>query len=648
VHGKLDEDVVTQFLQFTVLGIVTGAVYAVAATGLVVTYSTSGIFNIAHGAIGMVMAFLYWQLRVSYNWPAPIALFVVVFLAAPLLGALIERTLMRRLRGASVAQSLVVTVGLLVLLLGLGEAIWKPGNARELAPFFDPKKFKLLGVFVSWHDAITILVGIAVALFLWLFLARTRTGIAMRAVVDDRNLLSLNGARPDRVSMLSWAIGSSLAAIAGILLAPKLQLNHLVLTLLVVNAYAAAMVGRLRSLPMTYVGGLILGLAENYTISYVHLQGWLIGLRPSIPTLMLFVVLLLLPEMRLRAARLAGAVTPRVPTRRMSLTGSVILVAVALVVSQFLGSADLIRVGQGLAFALIMLSLVPLTGYGGQVSLAQMTFAGLGAFSMVKFGASGSIVGLIVAAGLAAAVGALIALPALRLQGLYLALSTMAFAALMDNMFFTNSHVFGNFGAAEVARLKFLGLHFTSERSYFVLLAVAFAGLSMVVMWIRRGQFGRRLAAMRDSQVACATLGMSLARTKLMVFMISAAMAGLGGALYGGLKGSAGPFDFQMFQSLPILLLAVLGGITTASGALIGGLAFSFLGVLQAHFSSIGGLTFLLTGLGAVSIGRNPNGISYMISQRFRRYFPGFVSQPAAQPEPAFEEEVERVAASAG
>ena len=170
----------------------------------------------------------------------------------------------------------------------------------------------------------------------------------------------------------------------------------------------------------------------------------------------------------------------------------------------------------------------------------------------------------------------------------------------------------------------------------------------MLVMWVRRGPFGRRLAAMRDSQVACATLGMSLARTKLLVFMLSAAMAGLAGALYGGLKGSAGPIDFQMFQSLPILLLAVLGGITTASGALIGGLAFAFLGVLQAHVPSIGGLTFLLTGLGAVSIGRNPNGISFMISQRLRRLFPRFSSETAALPEPVFDEEVERVAASAG
>jgi branched-chain amino acid transport system permease protein len=141
---------------------------------------------------------------------------------------------------------------------------------------------------------------------------------------------------------------------------------------------------------------------------------------------------------------------------------------------------------------------------------------------------------------------------------------------------------------------------------------------------------------------------MSLTRTKLLVFMLSAAMAGLAGALFGGLKGSAGPTDFLMFTSLPILLLAVLGGITTASGALIGGLAFSFLNVLQAHIPSIGGLTYLLTGLGAVSIGRNPNGFSFLISQRLRQLFPRLASQPEAPMEPLYEEEVERIAASAG
>jgi branched-chain amino acid transport system permease protein len=635
------------FLAFTIIGIVTGAIYAIAATGLVVTYSTSGIFNIAHGAIGMLMAFTFWELRVNRHWPTPLAFIAVVFVVAPALGAVIERVLIRRLRGASVAQTLVVTVGLMVMLLGIGQSIWTPTTGRELPPFFGRGGFRLLGVFVTWHDTITIISGAGVALFLWFLLSRTRIGIAMRAVVDDRNLLSLNGARPDRVSMLSWALGASLASLAGILLAPVLQLNHLVLTLLVVNAYAAAMVGRLRSLPMTYVGGLALGLVESYTIGYVHLQGWLLGLRPSIPTIFLFAALLLLPESRLRAARLAGAVAPRVPTRKMSFAGGALLIGAAVIFSRFLGGGDLIRVGQGLAFALVMLSLVPLTGYGGQVSLAQMTFAGIGAFAMAKVGGNGNIFGLVAAAALAAGVGALIALPALRLQGLYLALSTMAFAALMDNMFFPNQHVFSNLGSVPVARLKFLGMHFESERAYFVLLAVAFALLSLLVIWVRRGSFGRKLAAMRDSQVACATLGLSLARTKLMVFMLSAGMAGVAGALFAGLRGSAGPTDFLMFQSLPILLLAVIGGITTASGALIGGLSFALLGVVQEKIPAIGGLTFLLVGFGALSVGRNPNGVSFQISQAIRRLFPSRFGQQTALPEPVYEEEVESVAASA-
>ena len=97
----------TEFLAFTITGIVTGSVYAIAASGLVVTYTTSGIFNFAHGAIGMVMAFLYWQLRVQMHWPAPIALIVVLFILSPLLGAVIERVMMRRLYAAPMRVAIV-------------------------------------------------------------------------------------------------------------------------------------------------------------------------------------------------------------------------------------------------------------------------------------------------------------------------------------------------------------------------------------------------------------------------------------------------------------------------------------------------------------------------------------------------------------
>jgi branched-chain amino acid transport system permease protein len=639
---------VKEFLSYTVLGIVTGSIYAVSASGLVLTYTTSGIFNVAHGAIGMLMAFTYWELRINRHWPAPIAFIVVVLIVAPMLGAAIERVLVRGLRNASVATSLVVTVGLMVALLGLAQNIWDPETQRSLPGFFDPKKFKVFGVNVTWHEGGTILAAGALAVVLWILLNRSRTGIAMRAVVDDRNLVGLNGARPDQVSMLSWAVGASLASLAGILLAPVLQLDVIVLTLLVLNSYAAAMFGRLRSLPLTFAGALILGLITAYTISYVNLQGPWIGLRPALPVIFFFVLLIAMPEARLRAGRLVGAVMPRVPGFRRSLGGAGLLVGIALFLSRVLMPADLIRAGQGLALGIIMLSLVLLTGYSGQVSLCQMTFAGVGAYVMAKVGGDGAIVGILAAGVVAALVGVIVALPSLRLQGLYLALWTMAFARLAETMLFPQEQVFGNFGSLKVGRLDLPGISFNGERAYFVLLAIVFALFGIFVLWIRRGPFGRLLAAMRDSPVACATLGLSLTRTKLAVFMIAAGMAGIGGALLGGLRTTAGSTDFLMLQSLPLLLLAVIGGITSVGGALVGGMLFALPTLVPQSMAWVGNLQFLWTGIAAVTIGRNPNGLAFQISEYVRKLLALSPRAGGTMPDAGPEIEEVTVAAPAG
>jgi branched-chain amino acid transport system permease protein len=262
-----------EFLTFTIIGIVTGAAYAVAASGLVVTYATSGIFNIAHGAIGMFMAFFYWQLVVQWHVPPAVALVTVVLLAAPAFGAAVELILIRRVRGNSLATTLVVTIGFMVFLIGLVNTVWKP-TARIFPPFFGHAGYHLGPVFVTWHETITVFVAVGIAIGLRLLLYRTRVGIAMRAVVDNRELAALNGARPAWVGTLSWALGASLASLAGILIAPTLQLSVLPLTLLVVNAYAAAMVGRLRSLPFTFLGALIIGLSTSYAVGYMPSTGF--------------------------------------------------------------------------------------------------------------------------------------------------------------------------------------------------------------------------------------------------------------------------------------------------------------------------------------------------------------------------------------
>jgi branched-chain amino acid transport system permease protein len=368
------------------------------------------------------------------------------------------------------------------------------------------------------------------------------------------------------------------------------------------------MVGRLRSLPLTFAGGLALGLAEAYAIWL--LPGSLLNkIRPSLPIIFLYVVLLLLPQARLRGGRLAATRRPpRVASLRESLAGGAAMVLVALVLAGALGVTTLATLGQGVVLGIIMLSLVLLTGYAGQVSLAQMTFVGVGAFAMGRFFGGGSLWGILLAAVLSGAIGALAALPALRLHGLYLALSTLAFAEAMSAIFFKNEHVFGYGGHLAVHRPDILGISFAGERAYFVLVCVVFALAGIGVLALRRSSFGRRLVAMKDSEAACATLGINLTRTKLLVFTLSAALAGVGGVFYGGLRGQVGPADFEMLQSLVLLLLVSISGINTVSGALFGGVTFGLFPKLQQHFPQLRNLTYLGAGMGAVAIGRNPNG----------------------------------------
>src|SRR5205085_6375689 len=388
------------------------------ASGLVVTYTTSGIFNFAHGAMGMLLAFLYWKLRVDMHWAAPFALIAVLFIIAPLFGAIVERVLMRNVRGSDTGVALMVTLGLLLFLVGL--ALWRfpQTEPRAIPEFFAGHSVRIFSVNVSWHELIEIAVAGLVAIFLRLLLFRTRIGIAMRAVVDDRDLTALNGGRPSRVSALSWALGTMLAALAGILLAPKLSLNILVLTFLVIDAYAAAIVGQLKNLPLTFAGALALGLGEAYAVGYLPTSGFLSHIKPTLPMIFLFAVLLFLPQVRLRVGRVVGGRSVRVPAwREVSVAGVVVVVATWIIASG-LGSADLATMGQGIAFGIIMLSLVLLAGYGGQTSLCQMTFVGIGAVVASKISHGSSPVGIIAAAGAAGVVGAVISLPALRLTGL--------------------------------------------------------------------------------------------------------------------------------------------------------------------------------------------------------------------------------------
>jgi branched-subunit amino acid ABC-type transport system permease component len=584
---------VDSVLSTLIVGISVGSIYAIAASGIVVTYTTSGIFNFAQGAIGMFMAFVYWQLRVDWGVPAPLALVLTILVIAPLLGAGIERLLMRRLTNASLVVQLVVTVGLMFFIMGLAVTIWDPtSETRSIDFFFGSSGFDIGSTFVLWHRFITICTAIVIAILLRLLLYRTRIGVTMRAVVDNRSLAGLHGARPEAASMLAWALGSSLAAVSGILLVPELGLQVDALTLLIINAFAAAIVGRLKSLPLTYVGGILLGLILTFSINFLDLSGRFSTVQFAIPTIFLFLALLALPQARIELRRLAPNPKlhqPRVPRLSETAAGMVVLFGVVWFISRDMGQVNLNRITLAIVVGTLMLSLVPLTGWAGQVSFAQITFAGAGAFAMYQWApfGSGSPTALILAAAFAVPFGILMCLPALRLQGLYLALASIAFVRMAESLFFDQPEVFGN-GAKPVPRLSIFGYRFTDQRAYLLLVTGIFGAMAIGVVWLRRSRFGRRLVALRDSEAASATLGVSAFWTKLAVYGVSAAMAGFAGALLGGQRGTAATQDFALLGilAIPIVLLVVVGGVETVSGALFGGVLFILFPVIKDNFDN--------------------------------------------------------------
>ena len=618
-----------QFLALTVSGLVTAALFAVAASGLVLTYTTSGIFNFAHGAMGMFAAFTYWQLRIEWGWPAPLALVVVLGVLAPLVGATIERVVFRGLENVTEVTRLVVSIAVLFGFFQGAQIIWPPGEGRPLPGFFQGNSFDLGFINLEWHDAFTLVAAVGVAIGLRFLLFGSRTGIAMRAVVDDRSLTELNGGRPGKASMLAWALGASLAALAGILLAGSQgSLSHIQLTLLVINAYAAAMFGRLRSLSLTFVGALVLGLGTSYAIGYLDLADirsigalgfhWvpssaisLNGLRPALPLIALFIVLLFLPALRVRAGGQIQSreVIPRPPVRRW-LIGAAVLGGLGFVFATAFSGLRTFQLGQGIALAIIMLSLVPLTGWAGQISLAPMAFAGIGAVVMGQFGGDGTLWGLLLAVVVTAVVGAVVAWPTLRLSGLYLALATAAFAVTLDAMFFNQRLVMPNNNLG-VPRLD-LGpsfLSFDDDRAYLVLLGVVFGLVATFLVWLRHQEFGRRLLAMKSSDAACVTLGLNLRTTKLQVNALSAGIAGLGGALYGAQLNSISPDIFQFLLGLPIVLLAVIGGIGAVGGALFGGITFALVYLIIPDLApALENWLAIGPAFAGISLGRNPNG----------------------------------------
>ena len=612
----------SDFLQYTVFGVMLGAGYAIAATGLVVTYTTSGVFNFAQGAVGMVAAFCYWELVSAHNVPVLLSLLIILVIGASISGALVERVLMRRLHGASSERPVMVTLGLMVILTGAATLIWSPTTERQVNNMVSGQ-FRLVGINIQYQEVLIIGVALAVAIALRALFYSTRTGYALRAVVDDPELLAMSGVSPNRMSQYGWILGFMLAALAGVLLAPTQTTGISIeaMTLLVVNGYAAAIVGRLKNIPVTFAAAIAIGLAENYVINYIlpHVpQNLVPDITYALPMAFLFIALVTLPSVRLRAVgRLTTMRAPRVAGGRESLVAGAVFFVLAIVAAVTLANTEvkgttlLTLGGMVMTLGIVGLSLVLLTGYSGQVSLCQFSFMGIGAFVMGKVAGGGSVLGLLAATGICAALGALIALPTIRLRDLYLALATFAFADAVATGFFPDSHIYGS-GGISIGRIAVPGINFGGDGAEFLLVSAFFVLAALLVLAIRRSLFGRRLVALNDSPAAYATVGLNIGFTKVAVFAIAAAMAGLAGALYGTVQGVVGTTDFDIFPGIIFVLFVTIWSIRTVSGAFLAALTYVVLN--QQWPNGIG----LFAGVGIILIGRAAGGLLGLEFLQFR------------------------------
>ncbi|MEY2474851.1 MAG: hypothetical protein QOG87_166, partial [Actinomycetota bacterium] len=620
------------------IGLFNGAIYALAAMGVVLTYKTSGIFNFAYGAVAMFCGFTFWQFRDGWGLSSWIALPLVLFVVAPLIGIASER-LYRPVTALSAEIQIVVSLGVLAFLQALVPLLFGAED-RFLSSIFPSGTFSVTSrLNVSWTQLCTLLLAVAMGGGLYLLLRHTKFGIATQAVVDNRDLAELIGVSGDAVSRVAWIISSVFAALVGILLSANSRLDVYTLVLVVIFCFAPAVLGRLVSLPLAFGGAIGLGVLQGVLAKWGS-SGVMAQVQASIPYLALFALLLLyggrLKEVRSSFEALSSA---RLQSTRRFWRTAAGLGAVALVLPAFINDSLLGNVTSGAVYATVALTLIVLTGWSGQISLAQFSFVGVGAFTaghLAGPNGGGFFAAALLGALIAVPLGLIIGLPSLRLSGLYLALATMAFALTLDTLVFSQRSISGGVTGMTVARPRIGSFSFASTTRFYYLSILIFALFAVGAALLRQGPVGRRLQMMRDAPVAAATFGVNLTLTKLAVFALSGAGAAFAGALFGSMRRSISPNDFAFGASLGLLLLVVLGGRALVGGAVIAGVVYT-VQIVPASVS-IHKYIPLAVAIGVIALAKNPDGPITQATETARRYSALFRPLPRSvppSPEPA-------------
>jgi branched-chain amino acid transport system permease protein len=631
----------TDHLLFLIVGLGAGAAYAALAMALVTTYRGTGVINIAQGAMAMWAAFVYDELRRQGDLVLPVgrvdlggglqvwpALLTGVAVAAAL-GLVLHVAVFRPLRSAPPLAKVVASVGVAIVLQAL--VVLRFGTGRRAVPPALPDDPVHLGSLTFSEDRIWFAVLVAViAVLLWAYGRYTRTGLATRAAAESERGAILLGWSPDRLAAATWVLAAVVGGSVAMVVAPSVGLDPVSWTLMVVPGLACALVGRLTSVGVACAAGLALGAVES-EITFLSSKDWwpdwaTVGVAETVPLLVIVVALFVLGRRLPGRGSATVDPLPSVPTPRVRPPVVAGLVAGGFAALLLTDGSYRFGVITSMIVALMALSLVVLTGFVGQISLAQAAFAGSAGFVLSKIGTGLPFPLSLLAAALAAtALGLLVAVPALRVRGVQLAVVTLAAGVAIEQLVFQNPRLTaasGNlipdariFGVdlavrrgAELARWQFGAL---------VLVVLTLAVLA--VANLGRSGTGRALLAVRSNERAAASVGVDVAAAKLLAFGVSAFLAGLGGALIGYSRGQLSADSFGVSVSLTLLAFAYLGGITSVGGALVAGmLAPLGIGyVVLDRTTDIGEHYLLVSGILLVATAvLNPGGIAGSVRSR--------------------------------
>ena len=578
-------------LPFLVTGMVTGSLYGVAGIGLVLTYRSSGVFNFGHGALAAGAAFIFYSLHFTHGLAWPLAAVLTLLAFALVVGWVMER-IARGLGDVPEAVVVLATVGFLLAVQGLLFLVYG-SETRPFPEFLPSSGFVLAGVNISWSQTISLAIATTSALGLYVFLQCSRMGAAMRAVVDNPTLVALTGQRPVRVRQVAWAIGCAFAALSGMLLAPTLNLNAVLLTLLVIQAFGACAIGIFSSLPLTYAGGIAVGVGASLATRYVTDRPWN-GIPPAVPFLILVVVLLVIPVSRFpkRRVSLRSIVADApAPSLRVAAGWGVLALGVLVVLPAVVGNRLPVWIA-GLTNVLVFASLALLVWVSGQISLCHASFVALGATTLSHLTGAGLpwAVALVLSGLLLVPVGAMVAVPAMRLSGgLYLALATFGFGLLMQLVIYPSSWMFGFSLSAKASRPQLGPLDASDTALYYVVLAVVVISVVAIVA-ICRTRLGRLLRAMSETPTMLATHGLGVNMTRLIVFSVSAFFAGIAGALQVTQFHTVNSLSYGPLQSLLFVAVLAIFGTGLLRGSILAAMAMT---VLPRYAVDIPALAFL-------------------------------------------------------